>query len=245
MDKVMLTDTILEPLNEAKTARVDINAGDGNLTIDRLASDEPVLASGELQYSEKQGPPVRCLNTTDGHATLLLNGGRSERPWFHLPWAANNQAIEWQLHLNPAVWIDLTAHSDGGNVRLDLWRMAITRVSADTGGGNVVVILPDEAASLDVTAQTGGGDVFVEIGKRCMGKGTIRTRSGAGNVTVSIPDDQAARLHVTSGLGKVLVDPCFNKVDTHTYQTPDFDQAANKFEITADSGAGNVSIEIR
>jgi hypothetical protein len=245
MDKTILTDVISEPLNGVKTARFDINAGDGNLTIDRLASDEPVLASGELQYSEKQGPPVQCLNTTNGHATLMLKGGRSERLWFHLPWAANNAATEWQVHLNPAVLTDLTAHSDGGNVRLDLFRMAISRVSADTGGGNVVVILPDEAANLDVTARTGGGDVFVEIGKRLMGSGLILAKSGAGNVAVSIPGDQAARIHVTSGLGKVIVDPCFNKIDTHTYQTPDFDQAANKVEITADSGAGNVSIEIR
>jgi len=222
MAKNMLTDNLLEPLNEATTAKVDINAGDGNLTIDRLTGDAQVLASGTLQYFENQGLPTRTLVSSNGQATLTLKGGGSRRPWFRLPWAACNGATEWQIHLNPTVASDITAHSDGGNVRLNLADMEITRLSADTGGGNMDVVLPDNAANLSVTAKT-----------------------GAGNVVVCIPSGVAARIHATTGLGKVTVDPRFSKTEDNTYQSPDFDSAADKVEMTVNSGAGNVSVNTK
>jgi hypothetical protein len=38
------------------------------------------------------------------------------------------------------------------------------------------------------------------------------------------------------------MDPRFNQLDKDTYQSPDFDRAVDKIEITAKSGAGNVSV---
>ena len=222
MTKNVLTYNLSEPLNGVTTAKVDIHAGDGNLMIDRLAGGEQVLASGTLQYLENQGLPTRTLNTSDGQATLTLKGSGAGQSWFRFPWAACNGATEWQIHLNPTVSSDITAHSDGGNVKLDLAGMAVTRVSADTGGGNMDVVLPEDAANLSVTA-----------------------KSGAGNVVVLVPSGIAARIHASTGLGKVIVDSRFNKIDGNTYQSSDFDSAANKVEITVHSGAGNVSVNTK
>ena len=222
MANKVLTHNLSEPLNGATTAKVEINTGDGNLTIDRLAGGEQVLATGTLQYLENQGLPTRTLNTSDGQATLTLKGGGAGQSWFRFPWAACNGATEWQIHLNPTVSSEITAHSDGGNVKLDLAGMAVTRVSADTGGGNMDVVLPEDAANLSVTA-----------------------KSGAGNVAVLVPSGIATRIHASTGLGTVIVDSRFNKIDGNTYQSSDFDSAANKVEITVHSGAGNVSVNTR
>jgi predicted membrane protein len=159
-----------------------------------------------------------------------------------LPWAACIGAFEWQIHLNPAVSSDISAHSGGGNVRLDLTGMAVTRLSADTGGGNMDVVLPENAANLDVAAKTGAGNVTVEISSGMTGTNTVDAKSGAGNVVVRVPSGVAAKLHATSGLGKVTVDPRFSKIDGNTYRSPDYDDAADKVEITVKSGAGNVSV---
>ena len=222
MAKNMLTDQFMEPLNGARTALIDIHAGDGNLIIERLTSGEPLLVSGTLQYFENQGAPTRSLASNSGQVTFMLRGGRAGQSWFHLPWSACNGATEWQIHLNPTVSSEITAHSDGGNVKLDLAGMAVTRVSADTGGGNMDVVLPDNAANLSVTAKT-----------------------GAGNVVVLVPSGIAAKIHATSGLGKVIVDSRFGKIDGNTYQSSDVDSAANKVEITVHSGAGNVSVNTK
>jgi len=218
----VLTDNLSEPLNGVTAAKFDIDVGDGNLTIDWLTGGEQLLAGGTLQYLESQGPPARAMITFLDEATLTLQGGGGGQPWFRLPWEACNGATEWHIHLNPTVSSDITTHSDGGNIKLDLAGMVVTRVSADTGGGNIDVVLPDAAADLSVTAKT-----------------------GAGNVIVQIPSGVAARIHATTGLGKVTVDPQFGKTADDTYQSPDFDSALNRIEITANSDAGNVNINIK
>jgi hypothetical protein len=238
----VLTDNLSEPLNGVTTAKFDIDVGDGNLTIDWLTGGEQLLAGGTLQYLESQGQPTRTMISFLDEATLTLQGGDAGQSWFRLPWAACNGATEWHIHLNPTVSSDITAHSDGGNIKLDLAGMVVTRVSADTGGGNIDVVLPDNAADLSVTTKTGAGDVTVEIGSGITGSNIVNANSGAGDVVVRIPNGVAARIHATTGLGKVTVDPQFSKIADNTYQSPDFDSAVNRIEITVNSDAGNVSV---
>jgi len=220
MTKNLLNDNFSEPLNGATTAKFEIHTRDGNLTVERLTGGEQVLASGTLQYFESQGLPARSHISTDGEASLTIWGGENNQPRFRLPWATCNGATEWQIHLNPTIAADITARSGGGNVRLNLTGMLITRVSADTGGGNMDVVLPEEVANLSVTART-----------------------GAGNVVVDVPNGVAAHIQATTGLGKAIVDPRFDKIGDNTYQSHGYDEAANKVEIIAKSGAGNVIIQ--
>jgi cell wall-active antibiotic response 4TMS protein YvqF len=245
MAKHVLTHNLSEPLNGTKTATVEINTDSGNLTIDQLTGGEQVLASGTLQYFEKQGTPTHILRSTNGQATLTLRGGGTDRSWFRLPWAACKGAYEWQIHLNPTVSSDITAHSGGGNVKLNLAGMALTHLLADTGGGNMDVVLPDNAANLSVTAKTGGGNITVEMGNGTTGSSTIDANSGAGNVVVHVPSGIAAKVHASSGLGKVIVDSRFSKIDDTTYQSTDYNTAANTVEISIHSGAGNVSVDTK
>src|SRR5512137_34523 len=163
MAKNVLTHNFSEPLGGETTAKFDIQAGDGNLTVDALTRGEQVLASGALQYLEGQGLPTQTLASSNGRASLTLQGGKAAQPWFRLPWAACNGATEWQIHLNPAVSADLTAHSNGGNIELNLAGMTLTRLSTDTGGGNVEVVLPDNIADLSVTAKSGAGNVTIHL----------------------------------------------------------------------------------
>jgi predicted membrane protein len=100
--------------------------------------------------------------------------------------------------------------------------MTVTHVKAATGGGNMDVVLPDTAADLNVEAT-----------------------SGAGNVVVHVPSGVAVKVHATTGLGKVIVDSRFGQIDRGTYESPDYDHAANRVELTVKSGAGNVVVETK
>lgn len=245
MAKNVLTDKLSEPLAGTKTAKVEVDIADGNLTIDKLSDGEQVLAKGTLQYLEKQGLPTRSVQVSNGQATLTLKARGTGRPWFRLPWSACNAATEWQIHLNPNVQSDIIARSGGGNVKLNLAGMTVTHVSANTGGGNMDVLLPDNAANLSVVAKTGAGNVTVEIGNDITGSNVVDAQSGAGSVDVRIPSGVAARIHATTGLGKTIVDPQFSQTDKNTYQSSDFDHAADKVELTVGSGAGNVSVNTK
>ncbi len=241
----LLTQEYSEPLNGATSATLDIHTGTGNLTIDRLTGGEPLLAGGTLEYLEGQGVPDRTVVTFNGLSTLTLKARGKPQTGFRLPWEACNGETSWQLHLNPGLPTDITARSDGGNLQLNLTGMAITRVNADTGGGNTEVFLPDHTANLSVTAKTGAGNVTVEMGSGITGSHIVNASSGAGDVVVRLPGGIAARIHLTSGMGKVNIDTSFSKIDDQTYQSPNYNSAANRVEITASSGAGNVTVDIR
>ena len=245
MANKLLTHNLSEPLNGTKNATVDINSDSGNLKIDRLSSSEKVLANGTLQYFENEGVPTQTLDSSHGKTTLTLKSGRSRQLWFHFPWSACNGANEWQIHINPTVPSDIIAHTGGGNVKLDLAGMVVTHLSADAGGGNIDVVLPDNAADLNVSAHTGGGNVTVEMGNGNTGCSIVEANSGAGNVVVYVPSGFAAKIHAASGWGKVIVDPRYSMIGDNTYQSLDYESAANKVEITAKSGAGNVSINTK
>jgi hypothetical protein len=231
--KKVLTFNLSEPLRGVKNAKIDIDTASGNLTIDNLTGGEPMLASGTLEYIENQKMPTRSVETNNGQTILTLKSTSLGRP------------IDWQIHLNTSVQADITARSGGGNVSLDLAGTPVTRVWADSGGGNLDVVLPDHAANLSVTARTGGGNVSVEIGRGTTGSNIVHAISGAGNVEVHIPSGLAALIYATSGWGKEIVDSRFVKTDSHTYQSSDFDRAADKIDITVQSGAGNVTVHTR
>ncbi len=245
MAEQVLVHNLSELLDGARRAKVDIHAGTGNLTVDKLADGEQLLASGTLEYVLKEGPPRKSVTRSDDAATLLIHGKGGAKGWLRLPWSACNAATNWQIHLNPAVACDLTAQSGGGNVKLDLSGAAITQLSADTGGGNVDLALPDGAHALCATAKTGAGNVTVDVGARMTGTNILDARSGAGDVVVRIPAGMPARIHATSGMGKKLIDARFGQLDAATYQSPDYDGASDKIEITINSGAGNVIVNTK
>ena len=242
MSNNLLTENVSTPLNGATAANLEIDTGTGNLTVDELVENSQVLASGALQYFEKQGRPTELFSSEGGKATVKLMATAAGRPWFRLPWAACLGGTDWQIHLNPSVLSEITAHTGGGNVKLNLPHMALTGVSADTGGGNMAMILPEHAADLRVRARTGGGNISIEVGDTITGSNTVEANSGAGNVVVEIPRGIAARVDASTGLGKVLMEPRLSKIGAHLYQSADYENAVNKLDITVHSGAGNISV---
>jgi hypothetical protein len=242
MAKKILTQNIAEPINGANSVKIDINCGTGHLTLDKLDADNQALIRGTLQYLLNQGLPKQSLNTSNGRAMFTLKAGDIKSSGFRFPWAACGGAYEWQIQLNPAVPSEVVVQSLGGNVKLNLTGMCVTRLSAETGGGNLDVVLPENSNNLIASAKTGGGNVNIEVGNGTTGNNTIAANSGAGNVVVRLPSGASAKVYVSTGVGKLTVDPRFVKTDKNIYQSADFENAAIRFDITAHSGAGNVSV---
>ena len=242
MSNNLLTEALSAPLNGATAANIEIDTGTGNLTVDDIPEDTHMLVSGALQYFEKQGPPSESFSTEGDTATVKLMATLAGRPWFRLPWKACLGGTEWQIHLNPNVPSDITARTGGGNVKLNLADMALTNLVADTGGGNMDIVLPEHEANLRVKARTGGGNISIEMGDAISGSNMVEANSGAGNVVVEVPRGVPARVNASTGMGKVTVDPRFSNTGAHVYQSADYEDAADKLEITLHSGAGNVSI---
>lgn len=245
MDRNVLIHEIAEPIEDAKTARIELDADDGNMTIDASATGEPMLLRGTLEYYEQQGLPIETLTYEKDKALFTLMGIPSRKPMFHLPWSACNGATNWAIHLNPAIPAAVIAHSDGGNLTLDLAGMTLSEVSASTGGGNIDLALPDGSSNLSVNAKTGAGNVTIDLGEGLAGRNSIQASSGAGNVMINLPAGIAARVHASSGLGGTQVASRYNLVGKDTYQSIDYEAASSRLEIEAKSGAGVVIVSIK
>lgn len=222
MSKNVLIDNLSVPLNGISAVRYDIQAGDGNLMIDGMLASEQLLASGTLDYLETQQTPIINLVSNNGVAAFTIQEGKNKQLRFRMPWSACNRATNWIIHLNPRISCKITAHSNGGNLELDLHEINLTGLSVDTGGGNITLVLPKVSDDMSVFART-----------------------GAGNVEMSIPQGIAVRIQARTRLGKLNMDPHFELIDKAIYQSPGYETASEKVEITASSGAGNVSVTFR
>lgn len=185
-EKKILKENLKESLRGATAAKVDIDCGPGHLVVDRLA-DSGLLAGGTLEYAEKQGKPARTAEVSNGQANLTLRPGGPLKSGFRFPWqACAGGAYKWEVNLNPAVPSDITVHSDGGNMNLGLGGMAVSHLVADNAGGNVDVVLPENAVNLGASVRTGGGNLAVDVGKGVRGNNSLSAASGAGNVSVAV-----------------------------------------------------------
>jgi hypothetical protein len=242
MAKEIINQIFSTPRDGIKTANIDIDVNTGNLILGNLPTGSPLLASGTLQYLEGQDEPAVSVVAVKGHADLSLRANNAKPQWSLLPWKACLGATSWTVNIDPEVHTDIRAHSGGGNLQLNLDGTAVKNVFADTGGGNVDLSLPAEVKNLQVSARSGGGNVTVRIGRNTAGHSIVEVGSGAGNVTTNIPDEIPARIHAASGLGKVIIDPRFEKIGEKEYQSPDFENAESRIELTIQSGAGNVEV---
>jgi hypothetical protein len=235
----LLTKPLSEPLSDTRTAEFIIDQGDGNLTIDSFINSDHLLATGSLQYFENSGAPVSSMSINQGLSTYTLTAS-TEQTWQRLPWAPCNGATEWEIHLNPLVTFDISTHTGGGNVKLDLTGLNITHLEAETGAGNMEIILPDQSVNLKVTAKTGAGKVSILVGNDLIGRNSINANSGAGEMTIIVPAGVAARVDVMKG--EVNVSAPFIMMDDTSYETPEFAGSTDKLEIVVGSGMGKVNI---
>jgi predicted membrane protein len=243
MAKEIINQIFSTPRDGIKTANIDIEVSTGNLILGILPAGSPLLASGTLQYLEGQDQPAVSVAADKGHADLSLRANNAKPQWSLLPWKACLGATSWTFNLHPIVLSDIRVHSGGGNLQLNLDGTAVKNVFAETGGGNVDLSLPSDLEDIQVLAKSSGGNVTVRIGQNTTGYSKVEVGSGAGNVTASIPDEIPARIHAASGLGKVMIDPRFKKIGEKEYQSPEFEKAESRIELTIQSGAGNVEVK--
>jgi len=152
-----------------------------------------------------------------------LNGDRLEVRMKHasqfLDWFPGD-SFDWDIALTTDIPLSLDIDNGASASVIDLSDLKVTELDIDTG-----------ASSTEVTLPANAGNTHVDID------------TGASSLVLTIPQGVAARIRIQTGVSSVDVDSRFPSVGDHTYQSTDYTTAANKADITIDSGVG--SIEIR
>ena len=125
----------------------------------------------------------------------------------------------WELSLTNEVPLALRVNAGVGETRIDLRNTELIDVSYRGGVGESVLHLPagDFAASVDV---------------------------GVGATTVRLPPEAAARVTVTTGLGRASVQGEWRR-DGDVYTTPNYDTASARIELRVAGGVGAVTVDRR
>jgi hypothetical protein len=139
---------------------------------------------------------------------------------FVTPWNwVNTYRRVWDLSLSAAIPLSVTAHTGASDNKIDLSTLRVTRLKIDSGASSTTVTLPAHAGYTEVRGST-----------------------GAASLDIIVPQGVAARIHTSSALASVSVDRSrFPKTDSG-YQSPDYDTAANKADISFDVSVGSISI---
>ena len=222
-----LAQTTLDvPLNSAKTADVRIEMGVGELRVDGDLRDPAKLAAGRLDYFGNYQKPDQTTSTSGNTANLTLDQRADNMNFDPFNWFGNEDrsldgSLDWEIHLNPAIPTSLDVQTGAGNGTLDLGQMKVTNLVVQRGVGNVEITLPSSGST------------------------DARIQGGVGNANITVPKDVAARIKVNKGIGNANVSG-FKSVGNDTYESEGYSSsAANRVELTVESGVGNVNIRSR
>jgi hypothetical protein len=141
-------------------------------------------------------------------------------PRFFWGWIPG-ESLDWDVHLNGDIPLNLKIDSGASAAVLDLTDLKVVELDINTGASSTAVTLPANA-----------GNTLVDID------------SGAASVNVRIPTGVAARIRVKSGIASINVDSNrFPRLDGGLYQSADYATAANRADITIDTGVGSVEVK--
>ena len=171
-------------------------------------------ASGEL-LSGTFGMEVEQTTHMDGDQ-VQCKLRTSPHFWAWYP----GENMDWDIHLNDSIPLYLKIDSGASATKMDLTDLKVVDLDIDTG-----------ASSTEVTLPANAGNTRIDID------------SGAASLNLHIPAGVAASIRVKSGVASVHVDPArFPHIEGPLYQSADYATAANRADITIDTGVGSVDI---
>jgi predicted membrane protein len=127
--------------------------------------------------------------------------------------------LDWDLHLNQQLPLNLKIDSGAATARLDLHDLQVGDLDLNTGASTTEITLPQNA-----------------------GNTKVRISTGASTVKVIIPPEVAASIRVKTGISTLSVAERFVRQGGNSYQSSDYNTAANRVELSIDSGVGTIDI---
>ena len=131
------------------------------------------------------------------------------------------EGFDWNFNLTRDIPISLTINTGASESRIDLSELRIPYLKLETGASSTALTLPAQA-----------GNTLAEI------------NAGVASVDVHLPEGVAARIRIKEGLSARNINSArFPRLEGNLYQSPDYDQAANRVELNIETGVGSISIQ--
>jgi len=126
----------------------------------------------------------------------------------------------WRFQLSQEVPVTVKVETGASQLDMDLTDVLASHIELETGASSSNVIMPTRGAS------------FLDL------------EAGAASIDISVPEGVSGRIRIKGGLTSLNVDKNrFPQVDSHLYQSSDFDTATNRAEISVEAGLGSITIK--
>jgi len=130
---------------------------------------------------------------------------------------------------------------ENGVFRFQLPQGIPVMLNIETGASQLDLDLKDVLAT-DIRLQTGASNSNVTLPSH--GASHLDLEAGAASISIRVPEGVAARIRVKEGLTSLNVNTNrFPQLDSHLYQSPDFDSATDRAEINIEAGLGSFSVQ--
>lgn len=135
------------------------------------------------------------------------------------PWVGGHEGFRWDILLAENLPLDLVFNTGAGESQIDLRRTMLRSLDLKTGASSTTLTLPERA-----------------------GHTRVKVQAGAAAVVLRVPEGVAARIIMNSGLVGTKIDTTRFPMRGANYESPDFESAANRVEITVEAGVGSIEI---
>jgi hypothetical protein len=209
-------------LGGANQATVTVRFGAGELNIGPLLRPGPdQLAMMTYEGPSELAPEPRYSAGAGGTGRLEYQINTRSGPNF-IPFFGNHSdALQMDVDLAPSVPItSLNVQTGATDAHLDLSNLKINSMDISVGAASAWIRLPQAA-----------------------GNTSAHISGGAATITLEIPQGVAAQIRQTGGLSTVDIDQTrFPQVSEGLYRSPDFATAANKVDLTIETGLTTIEV---
>jgi hypothetical protein len=199
---------------ELTAPRLDLSAGAAQITVHSGAT------GGDLYRATIQSPSDEKPEVTVDVATSTLHINLPGRSGFHLGTVNDHRSVDLTLNDQLPWVVGLSTGASATN--LDLSGLKVSSVTVESGASSVKVILPKPTGTVPVSVS-----------------------GGAMHLTVQRPAGTSIRVSSRGGASSVDVDGnhfggLFH--DGEVFASPDYSTAADRYDISIESGASSTSI---
>lgn len=206
------TEELAIALDGAQTARIQLRHAAGRLVLGGGA------ATGELLAGSFGGGVVHAERRAGESLEVDVRTPAEDFIPFITPWSLA-AGLVWSVRLTDAVPLSLEVGSGAGDMRLDLTDLCLSELKVEAGAGRVDLRLPSRA-----------------------GATKVRIGAGVGSVVVTVPEGVAARIRATGGISDSRVDRRRFPRAGGVPQSPDYDTAPNRVDLTIGIAVGSVVV---
>jgi len=126
----------------------------------------------------------------------------------------------WRFQISQEVPVTVKVETGASQLDMDLTDVMASRIELETGASSSNVVMPARGVSL------------------------LDLNAGAASINITIPQGVSGRVRIKEGLTSLNVDTSrFPQLDSHLYQSSDFDTAADRAEVSVEAGLGSITIK--